>query len=349
MQDRVALGVDIGGTKVAAGLVEATGNILFKTRELMDTTGSDMLAMTAVHSVIRQCIEASRGRPVATIGVASPGPLALPSGIVLNAPNLPCWNNFPLGEHVRKEYHLPTYVDNDANAAGLAEAVWGAGAGFSSVFYATVGTGLGTAIVFDRKLYYGRTGAAGEGGHMTIDFRGEVTCGCGKPGCLEGLVAGPGIARRAQKLAAPDSKLLELANHNRESITARTVEEAWRAGDATAKRVLAESMDAIAVWLGNVIDLLEPDVIVIGGGLGSLVSEWFDYIRERIPSWSINSRSGEIPLVKAKFGVDAGIVGAAALGLVNALPGGLGDSTNVTADAIIPSRRSKTPTSTPGE
>jgi glucokinase len=308
------LGVDIGGTKVAAGLVEPDGSIAFKTRQPMKTSGTDHEAMSAVHTVIRACIQAS-ATPVEKIGVVAPGPLDIFTGVVVNPPNLPCWVNFPLSETIRREYGLRTFVDNDANAAGLAEAIWGAGAGYKSVFYATFGTGVGTAILFDQKLHYGRTGMAAEAGHVTIDYRGEVVCGCGKPGCLEGLVAGPGIARRARQLvtAGETSSLSELAGGDVNDITAHTVVEAWRAGDKVATDILNETMDIIAVWFGNIIDILEPDVIVVGGGLGALVSEWFEYIQARLPKWSINPRCQQVPLVAAKFGVDAGIVGAAAL------------------------------------
>jgi glucokinase len=310
----VVLGVDIGGTKVAAGLVTPGGKIVFKTRQPMQTSGTDQQAMGAVHSVIRSCMEAAEG-PVSSIGVVSPGPLDIATGVVLNPPNLPCWVNFPLAENIRREYGLRTLVDNDANAAGLAEAIWGAAAGYNSVFYATVGTGIGTAIVFDRKLYYGRTGMAAEGGHNTIDRRGAVVCGCGKPGCVEGLAAGPGIARRMRDRvgAGERSSALQLAGGSLAAITAHEVVQAWREGDKLAKEIVTDTMDVLTVWFGNVIDLLEPEVIVVGGGLGSLVSEWFGYIREGLPRWSINPRCQQVPLMPAKFGVDAGIVGAAAL------------------------------------
>ena len=310
----VVLGVDIGGTKVAAGLVESDGNVVFKTREPMKTSGTDHEAMVAVHSVIRSCMAAA-SQKIFRIGVVSPGPLDISTGVVLNPPNLPCWVNFPLAENIEREHSLPAVVDNDANAAGLAEALWGAGAGYNSVFYATFGTGIGTAIVLDQKLYYGRTGMAAEGGHNTIDFRGPVVCGCGKPGCVEGLAAGPGIARRLRNRlkAGEATSALELAGGDASKITAHEVVQAWREGDKVATGVVTETMDIASVWFGNVIDLLEPEVIVVGGGLGSLVSEWFGYIRERLPRWSINPRCQEIPLMPAKFGVDAGIVGAAAL------------------------------------
>ncbi len=168
----VVVGVDIGGTKVAAGLVELGGNVIFKTRQPMKTSGTDCEAMEAVHSVIRACIDAAGGT-VSAIGVVSPGPLDIKTGVVINPPNLPCWVNFPLADAIKREYSRPALIDNDANAAGLAEALWGAAVEYKSVFYATVGTGIGTAIVLDKKLYYGRTGMAAEGGHVTIDYRGS--------------------------------------------------------------------------------------------------------------------------------------------------------------------------------
>src|SRR4051812_25495576 len=228
MQSRpVVLGVDIGGTKVAAGMDESHRNVVFKTRGPMKTSGSDQEAMSAVHSVIRTCFNAAQLK-VGRIGIVSPGPLDIKTGVVLNPPNLPCWVNFPLRESVKHEYELPTYFDNDANAAGLAEALWGAGVGYKSVFYATVGTGIGTAIVLDQKLYYGRTGMAGEGGHITIDYRAPVVCGCRKPGCVEGIAAGPGIARRARKRvdAGETSSILQLAGGNASAITAHEVVQA---------------------------------------------------------------------------------------------------------------------------
>jgi glucokinase len=209
---------------------------------------------------------------------------------------------------------VPVKLDNDGNAAALAEARWGAGRGYRNVFYATLGTGIGTGIVFDGRIYHGRTGAAAEGGHVSIDYRGP-RCGCGKPGCIEVLAAGPAIARRARaKLSAGGhSVILELAGGNLEAVTSEMVGEAYRAGDTLAKEVLLETVDLLALWLGNMVDLLEPDVMVIGGGVAAMLSPLFDQIRERLPACCINSRCGEIPLVMARYGADSGIAGGAAL------------------------------------
>jgi glucokinase len=311
----IYLGVDIGGTKVAAGLVNSTGDVLFKTRVPMTSKGDSAAGLAAVQSAIEGVRQSNPGKPITGIGICSPGPLDPNTGVVINPPNLPCWRNFPLGDEVRKTFHVPVRVDNDANAAGLAETIWGAARGFRNVFYATIGTGIGTGIVFDGTIYHGRTGAAAEGGHITIDYHGE-RCGCGKRGCIEALASGPAIAIRARRKvseATRKSTMLDLALGDPSAITTEIVAQAWRAGDELAQEVLEETSEVITIWLGSVIDLLEPDVIVIGGGVGELVSHWFPQISNWLRDWCINQRCAEIPLKLAKYSADAGIAGAAAL------------------------------------
>jgi glucokinase len=312
-----ALGVDIGGTKVAAGLVDFNGTILFQTRVPMPARGSAAEGFAAVQAAIDAVFAArpeSRAN-LAGIGICAPGPLDPKTGVILNPPNVPCWRNFPLAAEVQRVFGLSAHVDNDGNAAALAEAIWGAGVGHKNVFYATLGTGIGTGIVVDGRIYHGRTGSAAEGGHVTIDYHGPV-CGCGKRGCIEALAAGPAIARRAQEriAAAPSpSKIMALAGGNLDAVTTETVAEAFRQGDSLAAEVLQETADLLAVWAGNIIDLLEPDVFVFGGGLAPLMSGFFPRIGEQLVSWCVNQRFAEIPMVLAKYGPDAGIAGAAAL------------------------------------
>ena len=284
------IGVDIGGTKVAAGLVDSEGNILRKVRVPMNATGDAAAGFAAV----REAIAGLMGAGVRGIGMCSPGPLDYRTGVVIKPPNLPCWRDFPLVAETEKAFGVPAKVDNDANAAGLAEARWGAGVGHRLVFYATLGTGVGSGFVIDGAIYHGRTGNAAEGGHVSIDYRGPV-CGCGKPGCIEALASGPAIARRAKMARAED------------------VGEAFRAGDASAKAVLAETTELLAAWLGNVVDLLDPDVIVVGGGVAELMAPFFDDLRAALPRWCINPLAYEIPLVAARYGTDSGIAGAASL------------------------------------
>lgn len=320
MNNRLYLGIDVGGTKVAAGLVNATGEILFKTRVPMVTNLDAEQGFAAVRDAANAVLRANTGVVLAGIGVTSPGPLDPATGVVLNPPNLPCWRNFPLGARVSEALQIPAQLDNDANAAALAETLWGAGRGHGCVFYATIGTGIGTGIVIDGRIWHGRTGAAAEGGHMTIDHRGPQ-CPCGKRGCIEILASGPIIAARAeqrcQSARGRDSRILALTGGDPRKITCENVAQAWRSGDQLAQVVLRETAGLLAIWLGNVIDLLEPDVIVIGGGVGELMAEWFDFIRGVLPKWSINQRCREIPLLLAKYKEDAGIAGAAALCLAD--------------------------------
>jgi len=313
----LTLGVDVGGTKIAAGLVDAQGSILLQTRVPMCAREDAATGFAAVKNAIEAVFAArpdARAR-LAGIGICAPGPLDPRTGVVLNPPNVPCWRNFPLAAEVQRVFHVCAKIDNDANAAALAEAIWGAGVGFRNVFYATLGTGIGTGIIFDQHIYHGRTGSAAEGGHVSIDYNGP-RCGCGKRGCIEALCSGPAIALRARARLAETgtvSRMRELAGGDLKRLTAEDVAEAFHAGDALAREVLEASADLLAVWLGNVIDLLEPDVAVFGGGVAQLMSEFFPRMQNELPKWSINSRCCEIPLLLAKYGSDAGIAGAAAL------------------------------------
>jgi glucokinase len=170
----LTLGVDIGGTKIAAGLVDAQGSILFQTRVPMCARDDAETGFAAVKNAIEAVFAALPDARVrlAGIGICAPGPLDPRTGVVLNPPNVPCWRNFPLAAEVQRVFNVCAKVDNDANAAALAEAIWGAGVGFRNVFYATLGTGIGTGIIFDRRIYHGRTEVppkAGTSASITTD------------------------------------------------------------------------------------------------------------------------------------------------------------------------------------
>lgn len=314
-ESSVVVGVDIGGTKVAAGLVNANGEILARNKTPMATAGMPSDGLAAVSAAIRGLFtDASSQSQIAAIGICAPGPLNPKAGVIINPPNLAIWHNYPLAEEMRRVYNVRVKVDNDANAGALAEAKWGAARGYRNVFYACVGTGIGTGIVFDGRIYHGKTGAAGEGGHTGIDSNGPV-CNCGKRGCIETLAAGPAIARRArQKLGQnPNSLLLEMVGGDIQKVSSEMVGRAHAAGDPVAKEVMRETLDLLAYWLGNIIDLLEPDVIVIGGGVSSLLAPFLEEIRERWRGACLNPSPLGIPLLLAHYGEDAGIAGAAAL------------------------------------
>ncbi|HZS95506.1 MAG TPA: ROK family protein [Terriglobales bacterium] len=314
--DDLVIGVDIGGTKVAAGLVDAAGKIIRQVRHPMISDGDAAQGFEAVQNAIDALLAADLKKALHGIGICSPGPLDPTAGVVINPPNLPCWRNFPLAHEAGRVYGLPVKLDNDANAAGLTEALWGAGAGHRNVFYATIGTGIGTGLIFDGALYHGRTGAAGEGGHMSIDYRGPQ-CGCGKHGCIETLASGPAIGKRAQEKLATgggrDSVLWEMSGGKLQTVSSEMVGRADAAGDRLAREVLSETISLLSVWLGNIIDLLEPDVIIVGGGGAAMLKPFFPEIQEKTSRSCVNSRALEIPLLPACYGADSGIAGGAAL------------------------------------
>jgi len=319
-QESWVIGVDIGGTKIAAGVVDHAGKILYQDRVPMvaeDGAATGMAAvLSAINSVSAKSARDPGRRSISAIGICSPGPLDPAAGIVINPPNLPCWRNFPLAARVSQVCGLPVQLDNDANAAALAEALWGAGRGYRNVFYACIGTGIGTGIVLDGRIYHGRTGAAGEGGHLSIDYRGP-RCRCGKQGCIEVLASGPAIAQRARaKLRSGGPRhsiILDLAGGEVGAVTGETVGKAFATNDQVAISVLRETVELLSVWIGNIVDLLEPEVIILGGGVAELLQPFFGEIRDRLPSCCINPRCQEIPLLPAFYGTDAGIAGGAAL------------------------------------
>jgi len=311
------LGVDIGGTKIAAGLVNREGTILKQIRKPMVANSTAEAGLDAVVNAIDEMtsLTAAEGG-FTSIGICAPGPLDPRTGVILNPPNVPCWRNFPLGQKLTERYRQQVKVDKDSNAAALAETRWGAARGYHYVFYITLGTGIGTGLVLDGRVYRGNTGAAGEGGHMTIDPHGPV-CGCGKPGCIEILAAGPAIGARARaKIAAEPSrgaKMVELAKGNPASVASEHVAQAYAAGDPLAREVLEETIELLTAWLSNIVDLLDPDILVIGGGVAQMLQPFFSELKQGLVRWCVNPHVADIPLVLAHYRSDAGIAGGAAL------------------------------------
>ena len=313
-----AIGVDVGGTKVAAGFVDARGEIHQHTRVPMNSHGTAEEGLAAVTGAIDELLKlaSETNSGPRRIGICAPGPLDPHTGVVLNPPNVTCWRSYPLAAEIARRYGGSVKLENDAKSAGLAEALWGAGRGYRNVFYTCIGTGIGAGILFDGCIYHGRTGAASEAGHLVIDYHGPL-CGCGKRGCIEPLASGTAIGKkaRARLTETPTRKsvMLELAGGDIDAVTSETVGRAYAAGDPVAKEILRETVHLITIWLGNIVDLLEPDVMVMGGGVAAMLNPFFGTIREQLPAWSLNKRCLEIPIVPARYGAEAGIAGGAAL------------------------------------
>lgn len=316
--DKMIIGIDVGGTKVAGGLVDRKGR-LDKTVTLPTKANEGFeTSFNQVLNVIRRLVNQAGGPDnVKGIGICCPGPLNPRTGIVINPPNLPGWVNINFTERVEKEFLLPTRLENDANAAGLAEVLFGAAVGHNDVFYVTVSTGVGTGIIINKRIYHGKNGVAAEGGHVTIDHRSPYICGCGTPGCIEALAAGPAMVRRAQVKLVQDhtaaSMLRDRTQNHLSRITPEMIQETAAAGDTVAKGIIEETGFLLGVWLASMLTLLDPDAVVIGGGVSQIGKPLFDKIRATIPHYTINRQAKNTPLLPAKLQKDVGIFGAASL------------------------------------
>jgi glucokinase len=316
---KLTLGIDIGGTKIAGGLLNARGRMV--AADVVPTLaekGKDV-SLRQVMRIIERLIKKAGGKGnLYGIGICSPGPLNPKTGIVLTTPNLPGWQNIPLSEMVIDRFGLPTRVDNDANAAGLAEVLIGAAVGYADVFYVTISTGIGTGIILDKKIYHGKNGVAAEGGHFPIDPRSEYICGCGNRGCIEALCSGPSMSRRARVMLEQDFKrpslLRTMTGGDLSKITSKTISEAAAKRDPVAQFIVDETGFYLGAWFGGIVSLLDPDMIVIGGGVAHIGEPLFRKIRETIPQYTINRHVlPTLPIVRAKLRENVGVFGAASL------------------------------------
>ena len=271
-----------------------------------------------VHLIERLIKLAGSKVNIAGVGICAPGPLNPKAGIIINPPNLPGWRNIRLARLLENHFHLPAKVENDANAAGLAEVLFGAAVGFRDVFYVTVSTGVGTGVIINKKIYHGKNGVGGEGGHVSIDFRSPYRCGCGTLGCIEALAAGPAMARRArvaleQEHSRP-SLLRELSGGDLRKITPVMIQEAARKGDEVAKSIIDETGFFLGAWLGGMMSLFDPEAIIIGGGVAQIGKPLFEKIRQTMPHYTINRRFVEqLPILPAKLQKNVGVYGAASI------------------------------------
>ena len=307
------LAIDIGGTKLAAGIVDTEGRIL--ARGEVPT-----LAAEGLEPVLGRIVGLGRdllSRPevadvsVHRVGVGCAGPVDLKAGIVFNPPNLPGWLRVPLIDHLHEALALPAVLENDANAAALGEFRYGAGKGARSIVYLTVSTGIGGGIILEGKIWHGLKDSAGEIGHMTVCPDGPL-CGCGNRGCLEAMASGTSIARRAREAIAAGRQtgLSEIP-----ALTSADVVRLAQAGDVVAREVWDSAVTYLGIGVAAVITILAPERIVIGGGVTRAGDFLFDSLREHVRQRVKLVPVEFVPILPAALGPDGGILGAAAVAL----------------------------------
>ncbi len=316
--NKIALGIDIGGTNVKFGLVDDGGGIVADSME--PTPSSNPLPSVGIISdYIGEFLEDNSVEieSLAGIGVGFPGAIQYPEGIVRSAPNLKGWGGTNLGKLFRESLGVEVFIDNDANLAALAEYRWGNGKDEDPLILFTLGTGVGGGIVVDGKILHGVWGGAAEIGHMTVDFDGRL-CACGNRGCVEAYVGSSGVAAQAWELLEEDkgSMLWDMMNGNFDSLDAQLVGRAARDGDETANIVARKVVRVMGVAVANIIDIFNPACVLLSGGM----TEWgaellLDPIKKEASKRAFKAHYNSCRIDFASGGQWTGVVGAAAMAM----------------------------------
>ncbi|UQZ85483.1 Glucokinase [Paenibacillus konkukensis] len=308
--EQYVVGIDLGGTKIAAALFNSKGEILG--RERMETANA-RTAKEVVQRMIEMIRSVARGLPLSGVGLASPGAVNSKDGIVLHGTNLPEWEQVPLKKWMGEALGVDVQVVNDANAAAWGEYVRGAGKGSENMVYVTFSTGIGAGIVLDGKLLLGSTSFAGELGHNIIQPDGPA-CSCGNRGCWEVFASGTAIRDAALAfMQSKSSAIAELAAAYGEPVSAKHVFEAYKQADEVAVQVVDRAVHYMALGLANAVHTFNPDRIVVGGGVSKAGDQLFPALREQTDKLVMKPYRGTFEIVPAGLQDDVGLIGAAAL------------------------------------
>lgn len=316
------LALDIGGTKLAAGLVDVTGRVRsFLVAPTPDGPGP---ALDVLFALGRKAVaDAGVDWPeVAAVGIGCGGPLDAEHGVLLSPPHLPGWVDVPVARLAADAFGRPAVLDNDGTAAAEAEHRFGAGAGTSQMVYLTLSTGVGGGAVLNGQVYRGATGNGAELGHVVVDWQGRACRGCGGRGCLEAYVSGTSIAERARESldasgfrrgsggSLPSSSLSTV-----DTVTAAEVAAHASAGDPLAARVWRETIDALGTGLTSIVNMLEPELVVLGGGVTRAGDALIAPARAAVRAAAMTPGGRSVRVERAALGDQVGVVGAAAVAM----------------------------------
>lgn len=310
---KTRIGVDVGGTNIKIALVE-DGKIGYSntipTRAEMGYEYTISNMKQAISDLMK--VTNTDKNSIQGIGFGFPGQIDYKNGIVNNAPNIPGWVNVPIAKAIEDEFGIATFVDNDVNCAALGELHYGAGIGAKDLVCVTVGTGVGSGIIVNGKLVRGASNAAGELGHIKLQMKDGPICGCGDTGCFEAFVGAPAIVALAQDFiqGGKSTKYREMSGGE---ITSYIVAEAAKQGDLVAQRIFKIMGEYIGIGLASVVNLLNPEKIIIGGGVADAGDLLFDPIKSVIKERTLKVSGDAVEVVPAKLGNTAGVIGSSLL------------------------------------
>ena len=309
------IGIDVGGTNVKIALVDDSGKIIYSnsvpTRAEMGYEYTVNNIKQAIYDLMKET--KLTAKDIEGIGFGFPGQVDYKSGIVRLAPNIPGWVEVPIAKMIEDEFHIPTRVDNDVRCAALGELKYGAGKGCENLLCITVGTGIGSGLIVNGKLVRGASNAAGEIGHIKLQIHDGPICGCGDTGCMEAFASGPAIVAMAEEyiLGGKSTKYREMANGG--DITPFIVAEAAKAGDPVAKRIFARIGEYIGIGMASVVNLLNPEKIIIGGGVADAGDILLEPLKETLKKRAMKIAGETVEVVPAQLGNTAGVIGASLL------------------------------------
>lgn len=307
------IGIDVGGTNVKLALVNDKGNILYSNSVPTRAEMGYEYTVNNIKQAIKDLMAETKASNIEGIGFDFPGQIDYKNGIVRLAPNIPGWVNIPIVQIIEDEFKIPTRIDNDVHCAALGELNFGAGKGCENFICMTVGTGIGSGIVINGKLVRGASNAAGELGHIKLQMHDGPICGCGDTGCLEAFASGPSIVAMAEDYirGGKSTKFREMANGGQ--ITPYIVCEAAKAGDPVAQRIFTIMGEYIGVGLASVVNLLNPEKIIIGGGVADAGEILLEPLTETLKKRAMKIAGSAVEVVPAQLGNTAGVIGASLL------------------------------------
>ncbi|MBI3822626.1 MAG: ROK family protein [Planctomycetes bacterium] len=307
------VGLDVGGTSMKAGVVNDAGKVLSSANVLTEAQLGQEVGLEHMCEAIRQAVAAAdlKMRDIAAIGVATPGTMDIPAGIILDPPNLKPWRNVPVRAHVHKVFKLPTAFQNDANAAAFGEFWAGAGRDVHSMVLFTLGTGVGGGIIIGDIVLEGEHSHGAELGHMKIEMTNPRQCGCGRWGCLEAYGSATSVVKRAVEALAKKGTRSSLRDQVGE-LTARAIFEAAAEGDSLAEKIVDETAYYLAVGATNMMHTIDPAMVVYTGGMIAAGESFLKRIRKYVKELAFPVPAKKTVICYAKLGSDAGFIGAAA-------------------------------------
>lgn len=307
-------GIDLGGTNIKSGLLSRDGKVILEKSVPSEVNGGVNHVLDRMADCVKDSVrEAGEGITLQGVGVGVAGLVEFEQGILHEAPNLSGWRMVPVKTEMEKRLGMPVLVENDANAAALGEYAYGAGQGAGEMLMVTLGTGVGGGLILRGKVYHGGIGAAGEFGHMTIQFNGPL-CACGRRGCVEAFVGIKGILRNVQeKLKSGRPSLLRTIDSKKR--TPKDVSAAALKNDELAVEVLAETGTYLGIGLGNVANLLNIQRVVVGGGVAKAGHFLLEPAMKSLKYTALKTAAEHIELVEARLGENAGMIGAAYLAM----------------------------------